>query len=195
MHTALDVPFVDTRARQLTWQLGLPPQPALAVTTVPMGGLDVELRLLGASHQVLVTSPDHLPHHPPGGAGRVMLWSETVACLPGGEPLPDATGTARDGVYRLRSVVVVHRAADLGLLADRLVERLGGRGDALVGEFAGQRHAVTAMVTERRGHDALGWHTWHAYPGTGELVTTATTLSLVAQGVSADGGGRVATWA
>ena len=186
MHTALDVPFVDTSAGQLTWQLGLPPQPALAVTTVPMGGLDVELRLLGASHQVLVGPP---------GAGGVSLWSETVACLPGGDPLPDATGITRDGVYRIRSVVVVHRADDLGLLADRLVDRLGGRPDALVGEFAGQRHAVTAMVTERRGRDAMGWHTWHAYPGSGELVTTATTLSLVAQGVRVDGGGRVATWA
>lgn len=167
MITGLDVAFVDTHADQLTWQLGLPPQDALAVARVHLGGVEVELRLLGASHQVLV-GPDDGP-----------WWSETVACLPGGEPLPDATGSTRDGVYRLRSVVVVHRPADLARLADRLVDRLGARLDALVGEFAGQRHAVTAMVAERRVEDAIGWHTWHAYPGTGELVTTATTLSLV----------------
>lgn len=183
MLTALDVAFVDTSAAQLTWQLGLRPQEALAVTTVSLGGLDLELRLLGASHQVLVGVPDG------------ERWSETVACLPGGAPLPGATGTTRDGVYRLRSVVIVHRPDDLARLADRLVDRLGARRDALVGEFAGQRHALTAMVAERSGPAAVGWHTWHVYPGTGELVTTATTLSSVIDLTSGSSAGRERTWA
>src|SRR4051812_50215599 len=67
----LDVPYADTGAHMLSFALGLAPQDALAVLPVERGGLRIELRLLGASHQVL--------------AGPV---SETGACLPGSGPLP-----------------------------------------------------------------------------------------------------------
>ena len=49
----LAVPYRDTRAQDLRWSLSLPVQPALATRTVRLGGLVLELRLLGASHQVL----------------------------------------------------------------------------------------------------------------------------------------------
>src|SRR4051812_2470817 len=81
MLTTLETTYTDTRAGDLAWCLGKSPLPALAVLGVRIGdsgGLraDVELRLLGASHQVLVD------------AGRGEC-SETVACLPGSQaPLP-----------------------------------------------------------------------------------------------------------
>src|SRR6476660_8830958 len=59
MLTTLETAYTDTRAGDLAWCLGKDALPALAVLGVRIGetrGLraDVELRLLGASHQVLV---------------------------------------------------------------------------------------------------------------------------------------------
>ena len=55
-HTVVELvaPYRDTRAEDLCWSLTLPVQPALAVRTVRLGPFVLELRLLGASHQVLV---------------------------------------------------------------------------------------------------------------------------------------------
>jgi hypothetical protein len=81
MLTTLDTAYTDTRAGDLAWCLDKEALPALATLGVRVadGGAlhaDVELRLLGASHQVLVD------------AGREGC-SETVACLPGSQaPLP-----------------------------------------------------------------------------------------------------------
>ena len=81
MLTNLNTAYTDTRAGDLAWALGRAALPALAVLDLEVGdghGLraQVELRLLGASHQVLVD------------AGRGEC-SETVACLPGSQaPLP-----------------------------------------------------------------------------------------------------------
>lgn len=63
---SLVAPYLDTDADQLCFSLDLMERPALAERVVSLGGLDVRLRLLGASHQVF--------------AGPVR---ETVACLQG----------------------------------------------------------------------------------------------------------------
>ena len=63
--------YADTTSADLSFALGLPAQPALHVLELAAGGgLALELRLLGASHQVRL-------------ADRV---SETVACLPDTTP-------------------------------------------------------------------------------------------------------------
>ena len=50
----LEVGYCDTRAEDLGWSLDLEPQPALAARELAGSGFLVELRLLGASHQVVV---------------------------------------------------------------------------------------------------------------------------------------------
>jgi hypothetical protein len=52
------------------------------------------------------------------------------------------------------------------------------RGARLIGEFPGAPGAVTALFARpsaEPGHE-LGWHTVHAYPQTGEIVRTHTTV-------------------
>jgi hypothetical protein len=88
MLTTLQTAYTDTRAGDLAWCLGKDELPALAVldrelpgtaavAAAPAApGVRVQLRLLGASHQVILDSP----------RGRC---SETVACMPGSSaPLP-----------------------------------------------------------------------------------------------------------
>jgi hypothetical protein len=142
----LDTPYADTTAGDLSFALGLPELPALHVLRLP----GLELRLLGASHQVVWTTVD----------GERCV--ETVACLPGREPhLPstmDSPGYAfASGVEPLS-------------MAPRWRE-LAADPHALVGVFPGVPDAVTALRV-----DEGGWRTWHAYPQTGELVTTRTWL-------------------
>ncbi|MFI9588027.1 DUF2617 family protein [Streptomyces sp. NPDC052236] len=82
--TALTTPYLDTDADQLSFTLGRPAREALAVRDLTVGGLDVQLRLLGASHQRAVyehicflSSPECVAVRRPGrSAGMGMLgWS------------------------------------------------------------------------------------------------------------------------
>jgi hypothetical protein len=149
----LEAPYADTTAGDLSFALGLPEQPALHVLEIPAAGL--RLRLLGASHQVVL-------------ADRCV---ETVACLPGRPPsLPAAV---EDAGYRFAATVHRLEPAALSQAVARLRERLAGDPYALVGVFPGDRDAVTALHA-RVGRDSAGWRTWHAYPQTGELVITRT---------------------
>lgn len=158
MTVTVEAPFVDVRGDTLRWALGLAARPALAVREVPVGdGRTLELRVLGASHQVLLRR------------GRQLLLSETVACdLAGAETLPGRVD--RPG-YRFGSVV--ERPAGFAGAVSRLVGRLAGQDRAIVAEFPGLPHAVTALAART---DGLGWETWHCYPQTGELVRTSTVL-------------------
>lgn len=76
MLTTLKTSYTDTRAADLAWALGREPLPALAVLDLELAGARLQLRLLGASHQVLLEEE-----------GRSC--SETVACMSGSStPLP-----------------------------------------------------------------------------------------------------------
>lgn len=76
MLTTLKTVYTDTRASDLAWALGREPLPALAVLDLELSGAKLQLRLLGASHQVLLEEEQ-------GSC------SETVACMPGSStPLP-----------------------------------------------------------------------------------------------------------
>lgn len=159
----LDVPFLDTAADQLVWQLGEPPREALADLRVDLGGeRTLDLRLLGASHQVLVHD------------GRSTVCSELVACRPGapGALPPTAVRRVADLDYRFASSVRRASAAEMDATAADLRSRAPGP-MMLVGSFPGSPHAVTAVEVV----DA-GWRTWHLYPRTGEIVTTTTTLEV-----------------
>ncbi|GAB7049429.1 DUF2617 family protein [Catenuloplanes indicus] len=153
----LTLPYADTTAADLSFALGMPPAPALHVLEIPELGL--QLRLLGASHQVMM--------------GEL---SETVACLPGQRP--DLPGTVTDERYRFAAEIRTLTPAEMSAEVSRLRAELSGHPHGLVGQFPGDPDAITALLAYPDGADAVGWRTWHAYPQTGELVETTTSVRL-----------------
>jgi len=114
---AVQRPFSDSRAADLVLVLGARPTAAIAVLEVEVAGVAVELRLLGASHQVLVDGT-----------------SETVACelpgLPGGLPAERSTPAAHGRTHVFRSTV---EPLDVSALR------------AVVGEAAGDPFALAGV--------------------------------------------------
>ncbi|MGH3391392.1 MAG: DUF2617 family protein [Actinomadura sp.] len=160
MLATLATAYADTRADALSFALGLPPLDALSVLPVTRAGMAVELRLLGASHQVI--------------AGPI---SETVACLPGSPgPLPgDVRRVVSGWSYDFTATVRTCRQAEFERAVAELRARYADRPDTLLGTFPGSPHAVTALAVE----PGLGWRTWHAYPQTREIVATRTRMEAV----------------
>ncbi|MEV0129919.1 DUF2617 family protein [Dactylosporangium sp. NPDC050688] len=156
MLVTLDTAYTDTTAADLRFALGLPPQPALRTMTVRLPAGDVELRLLGASHQIRFGAVD-----------------ETLACLPAvTAPMPAAF--ERPG-YRFTATVRHLAAAAFEAAVLDLRERAGAGEHVLAGAFPGDRNAVTVLAA-RAIPGGAGWWTAHAYPQTGELVMTETTV-------------------
>lgn len=156
----LSTPFLDTDAHQLSFTLGRPAREALAVRDLHVGGLVVQLRLLGASHQVF--------------AGPVR---ETVACLPGvAGGLPDsAVQEFDDWNYHFSACVEHFTAARFSEQVALIRRRSDESPEALYGIFPGSAEAVTALTVERHG-TGLGWRTWHTYPQSRQIVATHTRL-------------------
>ncbi|TQF07497.1 DUF2617 family protein [Kitasatospora acidiphila] len=124
----------------------------------------MQLRLLGASHQVVITA----------GPGECL---ETVACLPGRRtPLParvaeQVAGWEYEFAARIEALpphVFAARAQEILALVDE-----HPRG--LAGIFPGDPSAFTALVAQGSAERVL-WRTWHAYPQEGRLVCTRSSL-------------------
>lgn len=177
--STLAVSYQDTRAAALGWSLTLGEQPAVAELGVRLPGARLRLRVLGASHQVVLR---------PTGAGTPL--TETVACLP--EPLPPLPGAADvvlgDLRYTVRSEVVEVPGPAFAAEVEALLTHHGPDRDALVGRFPGDTHAVTVLWADRRASaapspDAPGavarWCTWHAYPEHRQIVRTTTVVRRV----------------
>lgn len=162
----LDGAFVDTRAADLALTLEADDQPALAIRFGRLATFDVELRLLGASHQVVVK-----------GAGPTLR--ETVACLPGIDPFLPSQWACDD--YSFRAGVTVHDEQALRTFVDRLGDGIRTANDGslgLIGSYPGQPLAVTAVrATLDAALPILHWETWHTYPQSGEIVYTTSTLA------------------
>ncbi|MGH3881014.1 MAG: DUF2617 family protein [Actinophytocola sp.] len=156
MRTIIDTRFADSRAADLSLAYGLAPLPALGSHRVVLNGIELELRVLGTSHQVLIGP-----------------WSETVACL------PDRDGTLPTREEIVENGLLVRFASqtlrlDEVELADRvagIIRACGTDEHGLVGEFPGSPLAVTALRAWAE-KDGTAWRTWHAYPQAGELVET-----------------------
>jgi hypothetical protein len=143
----------------LSLTYGLRPLPALGTHTVALPGLTLSLRVLGASHQVVVGD-----------------WSETVACLPdrpGALPASEET-IVGDFVVRFRARCL--RPADFAARVHGVIADCEADENALVGEFPGSPLAVTALSARAHG-DGAAWQTWHAYPQAGELVWTSSEVT------------------
>ncbi|MFY7064271.1 DUF2617 family protein [Nocardiopsis changdeensis] len=170
MRVGISAPFVDTRADDLVWALGHPLIDPLAVRSLRFGGTGVELRVLGASHQVVVTS-----------AAGVLV--ETVACLPGVDgALPGSAERSHGtGRYRFDSRVENLTRTGLARRVDDLHREVADDPGGLLVAFPGDPLAVTALHLDPGGAhgdgNPLHWRTWHVYPQSGELVTTHSTVS------------------
>ncbi|MEU4565987.1 DUF2617 family protein [Micromonospora sp. NPDC023956] len=174
MLVSLDAPYVDTSAADLSLALGGPELSALYVLDLDLpGGRRIRLRLLGASHQVLLRGSA-----PAGTPGTVVL-AETVACLPGRRPdLPSEVHQPADG-YSFTATVLRPEPGGLSSRVAALRADLADDPHALVGVFPGDPDAVTALaVVPDPASDTVRWRTWHAYPQTNELVLTNTVVTL-----------------
>ncbi|GAA3488604.1 MULTISPECIES: DUF2617 family protein [Streptomyces] len=163
MLTTLKTDYTDTCASDLAWALGREPLPALAVLDLELGGATLQLRLLGASHQVLLTEGDG-------------YCSETVACIPGSRtPLP--LGVSRqvgDWDYEFAARVELLSEAAFAGRAQELLALVADHPHGLAGTFPGSPYAFTALLAQHEGGGQVNWRTWHAYPQEGQLVVTRT---------------------
>ncbi|CAL9452283.1 hypothetical protein SUDANB121_02482 [Nocardiopsis dassonvillei] len=173
MRVGISAPFVDTRADDLVWTLDHPLVDPLAVRSLRVGGTGVELRVLGASHQVAVAA---------AGGGLV----ETVACLPGVDGALPGSAEHPAGRYRFDSRVETLARTELARRVERLHREVADDPGGLLVAFPGDPLAVTALHLSLDGacdHGGpLHWRTWHVYPQSGELVTTHSTVSAHPRG-------------
>ena len=166
MLTTLNTSYSDTRAADLAWALGREPLPALATLDLELDGVKMQLRLLGASHQVLLEE-------------ERGLCSETVACIPGSStPLP--LGVAKrvdDWEYQFAARVEALSPGSFAGRAQELLALVSDHPQGLAGVFPGSPYAFTALLAQR--HDGqVHWRTWHAYPQEGQLVATRTRVGM-----------------
>ncbi|GHF95285.1 DUF2617 family protein [Streptomyces filamentosus] len=164
MLTTLKTSYTDTRAADLAWALGREPLPALAVLDLELSGAKLQLRLLGASHQVILEE-----------GGRSC--SETVACMPGSStPLPLGVSKRFDEwEYEFAARVETLTQGSFAGRAQELLALVADHPHGLAGTFPGSPHAFTAMLAQRH-EGQVRWRTWHAYPQEGQLVVTRTRI-------------------
>lgn len=182
MLTTLQTSYTDTSAGDLAWCLGKDALPALAVLDRSLGGggsdpvdpadpanpgVQVQMRLLGASHQVILDSP----------LGRC---SETVACMKGStDPLPFGVAKRVAGWdYEFAARIETLSRGSFAGRAQELLALVADHPNGLAGTFPGDPHAFTAMLVQY-GDDTVRWRTWHAYPQENRLVATRSRLSAI----------------
>ncbi|HEV7627341.1 MAG TPA: DUF2617 family protein [Streptomyces sp.] len=166
MLTSLITPYTDSRAGDLAWALGREPLPALASRELELGGATVQLRLLGASHQVLLEE-----------GGRTC--SETVACMPGScTPLPlGVSKRIGEWEYEFAARVETLSPGSFAGRAQELLALVSDHPNGLAGTFPGAPHAFTALLAQWHGGQ-VHWRTWHSYPQEGRLVSTRTRVGV-----------------
>ncbi|MBM7173748.1 DUF2617 family protein [Streptomyces sp. G44] len=166
MLTTLKTVYTDTRAEDLAWALGREPLPALATLDLELAAARLQLRLLGASHQVLLEEEQ-------GSC------SETVACIPGSStPLPlGVSKRVGDWEYEFAARVETLSRGQFAGRAQELLALVTEHPHGLAGVFPGSPHAFTALLAQRHEGSVM-WRTWHAYPQEGQLVATRSKVGV-----------------
>jgi hypothetical protein len=168
----LPVLYRDACAGDLGLSLDLPAQPALVTRQVELGRWSVELRILGASHQVLIARDGE------------ALCSETVACHLDPDPsrpvLPNQLRRAAPGAdYTFECRIERLEPSRFRRRVDELLASLAGAVSALCARFPGDELATTGLRLETTGAgEELSWSGWHSYPRSGEVVTTSSRLVI-----------------
>lgn len=168
----LPVAFRDACADELRLHLGLPRQAALATRLIDGDGWTVDLRILGASHQVLITE------------GERVMCSETVACHLAGEghrlaAIPPRCSAGSE--YEFQATVVRLSPAEFRSYVEDVISEHAHDARALCARFPGDELGATVLRLEPvAGQDVnwLSWQTWHTYPRTGEVVATSSRTPL-----------------
>ncbi len=169
----LAVAYADTRADELSFALDLPAQPALRALELDLAGVALDLRILGYSHQVVITA-----------GGPEPLLTETVARLPragsGVSALPAFHEDRRDagpaGIIRYSIATSVTSLGDDRADVEALISELDRTKRAVLGVFPGHPHAFTGLRVDPVAPGGVQWRSWHAYPGAGQLVQTRSRL-------------------
>ncbi len=171
----LTVAYADTRAGDLSYALDLPVQPALRTLELEVAGVTMDLRILGYSHQVVIAD----------GATAPLL-TETVARLSGPvhraavSALPEFHETRRAAgpteVLRYSVSTTISPLEDDPARIEALMVELDAAERAVLGVFPGHPHAFTGLRAGEAAPTGVEWRSWHAYPGTGELVHTHSRL-------------------
>lgn len=164
----LAVPYRDTAAQSLCWSLGLPVKPALAMRSVGIGSLILELRLLGASHQMIVWDAD----------GGTPLCVETVACLSEmTEPMPSrCERSIPSGRYAWTAERLSRDEEGFTAAVEQIRRDVAANPEALAGCYPGSRDAITAILPEPMS-GGVRWTTWHTYPQQLSLVRTTAAVA------------------
>lgn len=166
MLTTIQTTYSDTKTDDLAWELGREALPSLATLDLELGGASVQLRVLGASHQVLLDCAD-------------SRCSETVACIPGSStPLPLGVSKRLDGLdYEFAARVETLTPGSFAGRAQELLALVAEHPHGLAGTFPGTPYAFTALLAQRLGGQ-VHWRTWHAYPQERRLVATRTRVGV-----------------
>lgn len=173
MITDLATPFVDATPDALSLHMGLDTIDALATTTIVLGNIHVELRLLSASHQIFVRRE------------RQLICSETLACLRGSNRSQDAM-LPRSYVESLDQCRY-HFSSSTMVLDDEQLERrvrstialMDTDSRALVGRFPGSPLSITGIAVTSLDTTSTSWTTMHAYPQHRTIIETTTRVTLV----------------
>lgn len=182
MLTPLRTPVEDTRATDLCLELTVEPSPGPhpessrprstapqlttdAVLPLELGGVRLQLSVRGTTHQAVL--------------GCERGWcSEVVRSRPHCVGLPNET-RREIGVlqYRFSAEVVALAPAELSEHARALRAEVGRDRNGLVGSCPDDPEALTALRARRRDGE-VRWQTWRAYPRTGEIVVTRTSVRV-----------------
>lgn len=167
MISTITAPFVDTSARDLVLSLTEPSLPAVAVRSAELDGALVELRLLTASHQVVVRRD-----------GDELI--ETLACLPtGAQHLPEQyEAHCAIGDYATTICIQELPSAELAGTVEQLLLQHAADDRYVIGRFPGHPLATTGVGLVDAEPGMIAWRSWHAYPQEQRLVLTSSVLGL-----------------
>lgn len=168
----LMVAYRDVGASDLRLRLGAPIRVGLTTRTMAAEGWTVQLRILAASHQVVLDRDD----------AATRTFTETVSCDMNvddpGQRLPVDLATDVSGAhYRCRATVQRFDSSRFDSEVETLLADLADQPGAFAATYPGRPLAATALRACIGNDRVVSWQTWHTYPQSGEVVFTDSRLA------------------